>query len=397
MSDDYTPRPRLGLLADELAVLNEKLIAQGLPDNIRMARLRHFAEASKAATGISIAPVIEAVEADTSGYAWRAELAGKWLGTFSTPMKAFNAYKAAHIARHGIGSEFHPDHAISRAHMCDDLPKGISLTPAGTYRVEIGVNGKMKRVGTYGTIDEAEAAYNAAKEEEHQSRDEAVKKVMDDRGLVKVDKRSLATAERILKSVAAINAAGGLPRGVQMTSVGRFIARARINGRDKKLGVFDTVSEAKAAYEAVRRQHGDRRRVRGQCPTQPTVKEGYRQIGDTFETIILNQRSGIACLTPYTTLQRARAAFLTTMMQRGGQWRFINVKRTGDNEFKAHVRAPHGRIYKVGPFASHDEAVKTITATMSGHGRNQQTLDGGLPNFGIGESETTASPVAIFH
>lgn len=43
-----------------------------------------------------------------------------------------------------------------------DLPKGVRVNPFGNYLAQIQIDGKTVHLGTFGTVDEARAAYRSA-------------------------------------------------------------------------------------------------------------------------------------------------------------------------------------------------------------------------------------------
>lgn len=161
MTDEYVSNPRLALLAEELRIFNENLIAMNLPDWVRLFRMREFANASKQITGFTLPPV-EQVEDEVSGYRFRVLLAGKSLGYFETQTKAHEAYMQAHIQRYGMKSEYHPDHQPDTSHLLNKLPPGIQLATNGSFRASITVKEEKRQLGTFETLSEAVEAYQAA-------------------------------------------------------------------------------------------------------------------------------------------------------------------------------------------------------------------------------------------
>jgi len=141
------------------------------------------------------------------------EFRGKNLGRFPTPKKAFDAYKVAHVAQYGVESEFHPDHPIDDSHLyVEELPAGVEITADGQYKASISHNKKSRYIGTFNTVEEASAAYQAEK-------------------------------ERIGRPIMASK--GDLPTGVFKTSSGKYRAKTA----DHHIGTFNTVEEASAAFQ----------------------------------------------------------------------------------------------------------------------------------------------------
>lgn len=95
------------------------------------------------------------------------------------------------------------------------------------------------------------------------------------------------------------------------------------------------------------------------------TQEGYRQVGHRFETVICKAPNTIACITPYDTLQEARAAFYQAMHERIGEWQLKGIRQTGHNEFKAYVKGPKGNAYLVGTFKDEKEAEHAIFEAMT--------------------------------
>src|ERR1035437_7466558 len=98
---DYVSNQKLRVLAEELIILNDKLMKQNLPDRIRLFQLRDFAQASKLISGVTF-PKVEIVEDDTFGYKYTVQFQPKQIGTFDTPSQAMSAYKKAHIEHFGL-------------------------------------------------------------------------------------------------------------------------------------------------------------------------------------------------------------------------------------------------------------------------------------------------------
>lgn len=121
MNDEYQSNPRLAVLAEELRVLNEQLIEQGLPSHIRINRLRAFSENTK---------------------------------NIVDP----NYAKGVSIHR---GSE-----SGSRFSKFDDegikLPSGVHKTTGGRFTASRVINGHTTYLGTFDTVEAASSAFIAA-------------------------------------------------------------------------------------------------------------------------------------------------------------------------------------------------------------------------------------------
>lgn len=160
MSDEYVSNPRLAVLAEELQILNESLIAKGVPDHARIIQLRRFAEASEYVSNIEHLPTAECVEDETFGFQWTISFKRKSLGRFETPQAALDAYKKAH--RDHYGEDFDANHRPNRSHLYDELPKGVRQEGGGFSAVII-MDGKRTHLGMFKTIEAAEVAYQNAR------------------------------------------------------------------------------------------------------------------------------------------------------------------------------------------------------------------------------------------
>lgn len=120
---EYTPNPRLRVLACELALLNETLLKQRLDDRTRLQRMRAFAQASLA-SGWRIATFggaeqgrvgLPGTNFNKRSGRWIAKIGidsrEKYLGTFDTVEQAHEAFRAAHVEAHGEASRYHPTYA----------------------------------------------------------------------------------------------------------------------------------------------------------------------------------------------------------------------------------------------------------------------------------------------
>ena len=287
MSDDceYVSNPRLRVLAEELRILNDILVKKNLPDRIRLFQLRDFAQASKQITGISL-PTLTLIGEDIGEPHWTTKIDGKSIGAFSTPTKAIEAYKRAHVERFGLDSQYHPDRPIDESHLYEDgeLPTGVRITSEGRYMALIGINGRQTCLGTFDTADDAHEAYLQAKarqlppgvqqatsgkfrarlNQEHlgtfETPDEASDAYQHAKELTTQQRNAAnARAARSAKTAAARQARAErygnvtLPTGVRMASSGLFNARIKTgkggNKVETHLGTFNTPEEAHHAYK----------------------------------------------------------------------------------------------------------------------------------------------------
>lgn len=166
MSDDceYQSNPRLRVLSEELRILNEILIKRGLSDQARIFQMRDFAQASKHITGVTL-PELTLLGAESDKPQWTAYIDMKSVGAFDTPRQAIEAYKAAHVEKYGIKSQYHPEHPIDDTHLYGpgDLPCGVSITEDARYKVTIGLNGKATYLGVFKDLASATEAIRKAK------------------------------------------------------------------------------------------------------------------------------------------------------------------------------------------------------------------------------------------
>jgi hypothetical protein len=174
---EYTPNPRLQRLAAELEILNRDLIAKGLPDNVRLARLRMFADstlinmqtASPTATPhTQRGKYPRGVRPKRDKFQAMIRHQGKmhYLGTFLTPDEAHNAYKARYEELNGKALGEDCEEAFIDFE--EELPPGVVLTAdCKAFRAQITINGQTKYIGVFRTKDEAHQAFKKAHAEEH--------------------------------------------------------------------------------------------------------------------------------------------------------------------------------------------------------------------------------------
>ncbi|MDV7403055.1 hypothetical protein RZS08_67145, partial [Arthrospira platensis SPKY1] len=171
--DEYTPNPRLQRLAVDLEILNRTLIAKGLPDSVRLARMRMFAQSTLMHTP---APkVINTPHTQRGKYPRgvrphrgkfqafiRHDGTLHYLGTFITPEEAHEAYKARYIELHGQPFDYEEEEA-GFIDLDEELPTGVVLTAdCKAYRAQITINGQTKYIGTFKTKEQAYDAFKNA-------------------------------------------------------------------------------------------------------------------------------------------------------------------------------------------------------------------------------------------
>jgi hypothetical protein len=133
-----------------------------------------------------------------------------------------------------------------------DLPKGVQKLKSGKFQAKIYWEGKERHIGTFGTVEQADAAYISARKD------------LDD-----AKSSRLSADEMIARFDAAqkkaVEAVGGdmpkrqrprenrVPTGVRETPSGEFEAIIRWVGKHWYVGIFDTVERASAAYRSVER------------------------------------------------------------------------------------------------------------------------------------------------
>lgn len=175
---EYTPNPRLQRLYVDLEILNRSLLAKGLPDSVRLARLRMFAESTM--MGTPAPNVINTPHTQRGKYPRGVRPARNkfqafirhdgvlhYLGTFLTPEEAHEAYKTRFEELHGaIFDEADEEEAF--IDFDEELPTGVVLTAdCKSYRAQITINGQTKYIGTFKSKDEAHAAFKKAHAEQH--------------------------------------------------------------------------------------------------------------------------------------------------------------------------------------------------------------------------------------
>lgn len=116
MTDEYVSVPKLAVLAEELSVLNKKLIAEGIPFSIRLLRLREYANTAQAVSpsgagvfsGNNTLSCWSPTIAEDAEGRYFVTFRGEKLGPFATSTLARAAHREAHLAHYGTASAYHP-------------------------------------------------------------------------------------------------------------------------------------------------------------------------------------------------------------------------------------------------------------------------------------------------
>ena len=178
---EYTPNPRLQRLYVDLDILNRDLIAKGLPDSVRLARLRMFAESTmsnmpkRTPRNVINTPHTQRGKYPRGVRPYRNKFQAfishdgvlHYLGTFLTPEEAHEAYKTRFQELHScIFEEEGEEEAF--INLDEELPTGVVLTAdCKAYRAQITINGQTKYIGTFKSKDEAHDAFKKAHAEQH--------------------------------------------------------------------------------------------------------------------------------------------------------------------------------------------------------------------------------------
>jgi len=97
----------------------------------------------------------------------------------------------------------------------------------------------------------------------------------------------------------------------------------------------------------------------------PDTLEGYRQIGNRFESTVQNKATGIVCITSFDTIEEAHDAFYESMRQRTGKWLPSGIKQTGPHEFQAYAKSKSQTLYLIGTYSTEKEAEHAIYDAMT--------------------------------
>ena len=123
----------------------------------------------------------------------------------------------------------------------------------GKFRSQISLGGKGRYIGTFGTPEQASAAY------------ESVRKDLEDADLSafsaeEVDDMFNEAREKAAETVGGVvpkkmrpRSERGLPTGVYSASSGRYESSIGWGDKNRQIGTFDTPKQASAAYVSVRR------------------------------------------------------------------------------------------------------------------------------------------------
>ena len=123
------------------------------------------------------------------------------------------------------------------------LPAGVRTAPSGNYACQINWGGKTCTIGTFGTIEQASAAYVLVSSE----RDNAGAKPSAV-AFVKAKKKALEAVEEVRKKKPK-----AMPTGVHPVSSGNFESQISRGGRTRYIGTFDTPEQAYAAHMSVKK------------------------------------------------------------------------------------------------------------------------------------------------
>ena len=138
----------------------------------------------------------------------------------------------------------------------EKLPRGVHKTSSGKFAAQISWGNKKRYIGTFGTPEQASAAYMALRK----SLDGAKLSLG---GADEIDAIFDAALKNVVEAVGgciprkqrprATSNPTGVPTGVQETLSGEFEAIIRWGGKHWYVGSFDTLEKASAAYMSVER------------------------------------------------------------------------------------------------------------------------------------------------
>ena len=134
------------------------------------------------------------------------------------------------------------------------LPRGVREHISGRFKASAQYSGTKNTggyIGTFGTPEQASAAYTLVRGELDKNRSRSAKELD---GVFEAAKARALEAAGVR---APTGKKGGLPRGVQKAPSGRFQAGIKYSGtnnREKYIGTFDTPEQASTAYTLVRNE-----------------------------------------------------------------------------------------------------------------------------------------------
>ena len=188
------------------------------------------------------------------------------IGTFNTPEQASTAYLSVkkdimNAKLSGLGADEVDaalDAAIKKAVEAvggvtkkRDLPRGVRKTSSGKFIALTRLGGKDRHIGAFDTSKQASAAYVSVK------KDLAGVK-LSTLGVDEVDAAFDATKKKALESFGGVvPEKRDLPRGVTMTSSGKFKSAIGWRGKNRYIGSFDTPEQASAAYLSAKKDLED--------------------------------------------------------------------------------------------------------------------------------------------
>lgn len=158
------------------------------------------------------------------------------IGCYLTPEEAHEAYRFRKIEVHPFGTLFPNGTSEPTKYRAKTRTgkRGVSPTKSGRYLAFVTLHGANRSLGTFDTVDLAQAA--------HQSANSEILRIGVDEW-VRVHDRINSECE---KSKRRSNT--GLAGVEKIKSTGKFFARITVNKKRIYLGTFDTEAEASAAY-----------------------------------------------------------------------------------------------------------------------------------------------------